>query len=181
MGVFGILSEHGQTNVVCKLCKTIVPTKTGNTTNWFYHLSRSHPVELSRIRQQRSTTPVPANTTPQKQQTTFITCPPQFYSTSFYEFFKYLQHFFNNHLFCTKLAIKKIYLKIVLRYQVSGFFMFTYNNANVFAAHVFEHFIIDNCFQCDVSFHSDICLYLFEFSMVVLTFLFPVCLQSGEG
>ncbi len=34
-------SERSQINVVCKLCKTVVPAKTGNvnTTNLMYHLS----------------------------------------------------------------------------------------------------------------------------------------------
>ncbi|KAF0031713.1 hypothetical protein F2P81_016268 [Scophthalmus maximus] len=62
--------DRSQTNVVCKLCKTVIPTKTGNTTNFFYHLSRSHPLEHSRIRQQLPTTSVAANATPQKQQQT---------------------------------------------------------------------------------------------------------------
>ncbi len=42
-------SDRIQTNVVCKLCKTVVPAKTGNTTNLMYHLSRAHPLEHSRI------------------------------------------------------------------------------------------------------------------------------------
>ncbi len=58
-------SDRSQTNVVCKLCKTIVPAKTGNTTNLMYHLSRAHPLEHSRI---QPTTSVAA--TPHKQQTT---------------------------------------------------------------------------------------------------------------
>ena len=62
-------SDRSQTNVVCKLCKTVVPTKTGNTTNLFYHLSRAHPLEHSRIKQPQSTK--------QKQQTTM-----ERYSTS---------------------------------------------------------------------------------------------------
>lgn len=37
-------SDRSQTNVVCKLCKTVVPTKSGNTTNYLFdHLSRVHP------------------------------------------------------------------------------------------------------------------------------------------
>ena len=44
-------SDRSQTNVDCKLCKTIVPAgKTGSTTNVFYHRSRSHPLEHSRIK-----------------------------------------------------------------------------------------------------------------------------------
>jgi hypothetical protein len=44
-------SDRSQTNVDCKLCKTIVPAgKTGSTTNVFYHLSRSHPLGHSRIK-----------------------------------------------------------------------------------------------------------------------------------
>ncbi len=60
-------SDRSQTNVVCKLCKTVVPAKTGNvnTTNLMYHLSRAHPLEHSRI---QPTTSVAA--TPHKQQTT---------------------------------------------------------------------------------------------------------------
>ncbi len=42
-------SDRSQTNVVCKLCKTVVPAKTGNTTNLMYHISRAHPLEHSRI------------------------------------------------------------------------------------------------------------------------------------
>lgn len=61
-------SDRSQTNVVCKLCKTVIPTKTGNTTNLFYHLSHAHPLEHSRIRQQRPTTSAAA--IPRKQQTT---------------------------------------------------------------------------------------------------------------
>ncbi|KAL0167516.1 hypothetical protein M9458_035738, partial [Cirrhinus mrigala] len=53
-------SARSQTNVVCKLCKTVVPAKTGNTTNLMYH-----PLEHSRI---QPTTSVAA--TPHKQQTT---------------------------------------------------------------------------------------------------------------
>ncbi|GAA6086491.1 zinc finger BED domain-containing protein 1-like, partial [Tachysurus ichikawai] len=60
-------SDRSQTNVVCKLCKAAIPTKTGNTTNLFYHLSRAHPLEHSRI--QRTTSVV---ATPQKQQTTMV-------------------------------------------------------------------------------------------------------------
>ena len=60
-------SDRSQNNVVCKLCKTVVPTKTGNTTNLFYHLSRSHPLEHSRIKKRPTTS---ANATPQKQQQT---------------------------------------------------------------------------------------------------------------
>ncbi|XP_071344173.1 E3 SUMO-protein ligase ZBED1-like [Trachinotus anak] len=55
-------SGRNQTNVVCKLCKNVVPTKSGNTTNLFYHLSRAHALEHSRIKQPR---PIQ-----QKQQTT---------------------------------------------------------------------------------------------------------------
>lgn len=55
-------SDTSQTKVVCKLCKTVVPTKAGNTTNLFYHLSRAHPLEHSRIKQPQ--------TAQQKQQTT---------------------------------------------------------------------------------------------------------------
>ncbi len=60
-------SERSQINVVCKLCKTVVPAKTGNvnTTNLMYHLSRAHPLEHSPI---QPTTSVAA--TPHKQQTT---------------------------------------------------------------------------------------------------------------
>ncbi|KAL0146831.1 hypothetical protein M9458_057770 [Cirrhinus mrigala] len=58
-------SDRSQTNVVSKLCKTVVPAKTGNTTNLMYHLSRAHPLEHSRIQQ---TTSVAA--TPHKQQIT---------------------------------------------------------------------------------------------------------------
>ncbi len=57
-------SDRSQTNVVCKLCKTVVPAKTGNTTNLMYHLSRAHPLEHSRI---QPTTSVAA--APHKQQT----------------------------------------------------------------------------------------------------------------
>ena len=35
-------SDKSQTDVICKLCKVVVPTKSGNLTNLFYHLSRSH-------------------------------------------------------------------------------------------------------------------------------------------
>ncbi len=42
-------SDRNQTNVVCKLCKTVVPAKTGNTTNLMYHHSRAHPLVYSRI------------------------------------------------------------------------------------------------------------------------------------
>ncbi len=54
-------SERSQTNVVCKLCKTIVPTKTGNvnTTNLMYHLSRAHPLEHSRIQPTTSVAATP--------------------------------------------------------------------------------------------------------------------------
>ncbi|XP_055051262.1 E3 SUMO-protein ligase ZBED1-like [Misgurnus anguillicaudatus] len=58
-------SDRSQTNAVCKLCKTVVPAKSGNTTNLMYHLSRAHPLEHSRI---QPTTSVAA--TPHKQQTT---------------------------------------------------------------------------------------------------------------
>ncbi len=60
-------SERSQINVVCKLCKTVVPVKTGNvnTTNLMYHLSRAHRLEHSPI---QPTTSVAA--TPHKQQTT---------------------------------------------------------------------------------------------------------------
>ncbi len=57
-------SDRSQTNVVCKLCKTVVPAKTGNSTNLMYHLSRAHPLEHIRI---QPTTSVAA--TPHKQQT----------------------------------------------------------------------------------------------------------------
>ncbi len=53
-------SDRSQTNVVCKLCKTVVPA-----TNLMYHLSRAHPLEHSRI---QPTTSVAA--TPHKQQST---------------------------------------------------------------------------------------------------------------
>ncbi len=57
-------SDRSQTNVVCKLCKTVVPAKTGNTTNLMYHLSRAHSLEHSCI---QPTTSVAA--APHKQQT----------------------------------------------------------------------------------------------------------------
>ncbi len=58
-------SDRSQTNVVCKLCKTVVPAKTGNATNLMCHLSRAHPLEHIRI---QPTTSEAA--TPHKQQTT---------------------------------------------------------------------------------------------------------------
>ena len=36
---FGFLSDYSQTNVVSKLCKTVVPPKTGHTTNCFSTLA----------------------------------------------------------------------------------------------------------------------------------------------
>jgi len=61
-------SERSQINVVCKLCKTVVPAMTGNvnTTNLMYHLSRAHPLEHSPI---QPTTSVTLAATPHKQQT----------------------------------------------------------------------------------------------------------------
>ena len=62
-------SDRSQTNVVCKLCNTIVPGKTGSTTNVFNHRSRSHPLEHSRIKKRPTTS---ANATLQKQQQTTL-------------------------------------------------------------------------------------------------------------
>ncbi len=62
MAVFGYYkSDRSQTNVVCKLCKTVVPAKTGNvnTTNLMYHLSRAHPLEHSRIQPTTSVAATP--------------------------------------------------------------------------------------------------------------------------
>ncbi len=52
-------SDRSQTNVVCKLCKTVVPAKIGNTTNLMYHLSRAHPLEHSRIQPTTSVAATP--------------------------------------------------------------------------------------------------------------------------
>ena len=40
-------------DVVCKLRKVVIPTKSGNEwmINLFYHLSRSHPFEYSGVKQ----------------------------------------------------------------------------------------------------------------------------------
>ena len=43
-------SDKSQTDVLCKLC-LVVPTKSGNMTNLFYHLSRSHLLEYNSIKQ----------------------------------------------------------------------------------------------------------------------------------
>lgn len=43
---FGYLkSDKQQSNVLCKMCRSHVPTKTGNTSNLFQHLKRHHPLE----------------------------------------------------------------------------------------------------------------------------------------
>ncbi len=54
-------SERSQINVVCKLCKTVVPAMTGNinTTNLMYHLSRAHPLEHSPIQPTTSVAATP--------------------------------------------------------------------------------------------------------------------------
>ena len=43
---FGFLSnDKEQSDVRCKLCRKQVATKTGNTTNLFYHLKQNHAME----------------------------------------------------------------------------------------------------------------------------------------
>ena len=44
-------SDNSRTHVVCKLSKVVVSTNSGNTTNLFYHLSLSHPLEYSNVKQ----------------------------------------------------------------------------------------------------------------------------------
>ena len=45
-------SDKSQTDVVCKLRKVVIPTKSGSTTitNLFYHFSRSHLLEYSSVK-----------------------------------------------------------------------------------------------------------------------------------
>lgn len=49
-------SDKTQTTVVCKICREVVRTKSGNTTNLFYHLNRSHPQEYELCRAVRGST-----------------------------------------------------------------------------------------------------------------------------
>ena len=64
-------SDKSQTDVVCKLVKVVVPTKSGSTTNLFYHLSRSHLLEYSSVKQPQTSTSASTGGTPHKlQQTT---------------------------------------------------------------------------------------------------------------
>ena len=62
-------SAMSQTDVVCKLCTVVIPTKSGNRTNLFYHLSHSHPLEYSSIKQP-STSAGTAGTPHKRQPTT---------------------------------------------------------------------------------------------------------------
>lgn len=52
---FGYLkSDQKQNSVHCKLCRKHVHTKTGNTTNLFYHLKQCHPLEHTQCKTQQS-------------------------------------------------------------------------------------------------------------------------------
>ena len=59
---FGYLSsDKQQSNALCKLCRKHVPTKTGNTTNLFYHLKQCHPLEHAQLQTEASAN-VPSTT-----------------------------------------------------------------------------------------------------------------------
>ena len=63
-------SDKSQTDIVCKLCKVPIPTKSGNTTHIFCHLSRSHLLEYSSVEQPQPSTSAGTGGTPHKQQQT---------------------------------------------------------------------------------------------------------------
>ncbi|XP_049326739.1 E3 SUMO-protein ligase ZBED1-like [Astyanax mexicanus] len=75
---FGYLkSDKRQSSVHCRLCRKHVPTKTGNTTNLFYHLKQCHTLEHTECKhlqsQIKASTGGPSKTTtsvmPMQQQT----------------------------------------------------------------------------------------------------------------
>lgn len=62
-------SDHEQAKPICKICRRLVPARTGNTTNLFHHLRRHHPSNYSEsvtLRAQAGTTP---HTQPSKTTT----------------------------------------------------------------------------------------------------------------
>ena len=53
-------SDQEQAKLVCKICRQLVPARTGNTANLFHHLRRHHPsnyTESVTLRAQTGTTP----------------------------------------------------------------------------------------------------------------------------
>ena len=63
-------SDKSQTDVVCKLCMVVVSTKSGNTTQLLYHLSRSHLLEYSSVKPPQPLTSASTGGTPHKRQQT---------------------------------------------------------------------------------------------------------------
>ena len=63
-------SDKSQTYVICKLCQVVIPTKSDNMMNLFYHLSCIHPLEYSSVKQPQSSTSAGTGGTPHKQQQT---------------------------------------------------------------------------------------------------------------
>ena len=65
---FGYLkSDKEQANVKCKLCRRIVLSRTGNTTNLFYHLKKYHNKEWYESMSLRFHASLPAANARQKQ------------------------------------------------------------------------------------------------------------------
>lgn len=70
-------SDQEQTKPVCKICRRVVPARTGNTTNLFNHLRRHHPTNYTEsvtLRAQASTTP---HTQPSKATTSPVSINKQ--------------------------------------------------------------------------------------------------------
>ena len=67
-------SDKLQINPVCKLCRKHVPSKTGNTTNLYYHVKQCHPIEHAQLQEARGRANVPSTSSkPLPQQQTLET------------------------------------------------------------------------------------------------------------